>query len=147
MAILTYRQLSREYYETRRNGALDCPRDPEAPKTRRECIDGPRPCPWVGCRYHLGLDITQGGGIRVNRDLTNMPDTCALDVADRGPQTLEAVGKIYKVTRQAIEQCQTEACAKLAKRVAMQEFRSLLNRDGTAETVFHGPGNKSARGR
>jgi hypothetical protein len=27
------------------------------PQSRGECKGGPRPCPWVGCRYHLLLDV------------------------------------------------------------------------------------------
>ena len=27
------------------------------PKTRADCIGDPRPCPWVGCKYHLFLDV------------------------------------------------------------------------------------------
>ena len=27
------------------------------PITRADCIDGPRPCPWVSCRHHLLLEI------------------------------------------------------------------------------------------
>ena len=49
---------------------------PMPPRTRAECLDGPRPCPHLGCRYHLaelwGAERPANG------------DTCALDVADRG---------------------------------------------------------------
>ena len=27
----------------------------ERPKTRSECVDGPRPCAFVSCKYHLSL--------------------------------------------------------------------------------------------
>jgi hypothetical protein len=30
---------------------------PRRPRNRSECKDGPRPCPWVSCRYHLALDV------------------------------------------------------------------------------------------
>lgn len=29
----------------------------QRPRTRAECIDGPRPCPWASCRHHLLLEI------------------------------------------------------------------------------------------
>lgn len=29
---------------------------PSRPTNRSECKDGPRPCPFVGCRYHLASD-------------------------------------------------------------------------------------------
>ena len=31
-----------------------------------DCVDRPRPCPWVGCKYHLLLDVTAAGSIAVN---------------------------------------------------------------------------------
>ncbi len=34
------------------------------PRTRAECIDGPRPCPWVSCRHHLALDVHEVEGTR-----------------------------------------------------------------------------------
>ena len=33
------------------------------PTRRSECIGRPRPCPWVGCRYNLALDISAAGTI------------------------------------------------------------------------------------
>lgn len=78
-----------------------------------------RPCPWVGCRHHLLLEVTRSGGLSLNRPssgskrkalgsseatrsgprnpqeivdlwideaaeaLSQMGDTCSLDVADR----------------------------------------------------------------
>lgn len=59
----------------------------QRPRTRGECVGGPRPCPWVSCRHHLALEITADG---VRLMLPEDPDdwhgleTCSLDVADRG---------------------------------------------------------------
>ena len=33
------------------------------PRTRGDCVSGPRPCPWVGCKYHLALDLLTDGGL------------------------------------------------------------------------------------
>lgn len=33
------------------------------PTVRSECENGPRPCPWVGCKYHLYLDVQKNGNI------------------------------------------------------------------------------------
>lgn len=57
------------------------------PQTRSECLDGPRPCPWVSCRHHLALEVT-ADGVRLMlpedpADWTDLP-TCALDVAAEG---------------------------------------------------------------
>jgi hypothetical protein len=27
------------------------------PRTRADCLDEARPCPWVGCRHHLAFDL------------------------------------------------------------------------------------------
>jgi len=64
------------------------PRHPDAPKTLGDCFDGirlrvsqdpeelpvwvanpigPRPCPWVGCRYHLLLHVAKDGKLSMNR--------------------------------------------------------------------------------
>lgn len=53
------------------------------PRHRSQCIDGPRPCPWVSCRYHLGLEVTPDGKlvVRVGAELEDMIETCALDAA------------------------------------------------------------------
>ena len=92
----------------------------ERPRTRADCVDGPRPCPWVACRYHLALDVLpETGGIKVNfPDLEphEMPAAacCALDVADRGEATLEQVGVLMNLTRERVRQVQAGAMRQLA---------------------------------
>jgi hypothetical protein len=90
------------------------------PRTRGECVGGHRPCPFVSCRHHLYLDVTPGtGAIKLNfPDLEpdEMPETCALDVADRGGDPLEKVGELLNVTRERIRQLEVVALAKMAKR-------------------------------
>jgi hypothetical protein len=83
----------------------------ERPRTRGDCIDGPRPCPWVSCRHHLALDVTRSGGLKVVRpdadgepDLDAMQETCSLDVADRGEAGLATVGRALNVTRERARQ-------------------------------------------
>jgi hypothetical protein len=87
------------------------------PKTRAECRDEARPCPWVGCRHHLLLEVAKtrptakesramlGGrrpGLRSSAAaeivrawideavelLSYMPYTCSLDVVDAFPDGL-----------------------------------------------------------
>lgn len=29
------------------------------PRTRADCLDGPRPCPWVACRHHLLFEVAR----------------------------------------------------------------------------------------
>lgn len=64
------------------------------PRTRGDCADGPRPCPWVGCRHHLYLEIDRRGRPVTHHhvdpeDLDRLVDTCSLDVADRVSATGE----------------------------------------------------------
>ena len=79
----------------------------ERPRTRGDCIDGPRPCPWVSCSKHLFLDVSNEGSLKLNfADLEphELPETCSLDVADRGGATLEEIGGILNLTRERIRQ-------------------------------------------
>lgn len=83
------------------------------PKTRGECENGVRPCPWVSCRYSLVLDVDpDNGSIKINHpriELEQLADTCALDVAERGGMTLEEVGEVINVTRERARQLEAKA--------------------------------------
>jgi hypothetical protein len=77
------------------------------PRTRGDCASVPRPCPWAGCRYNLFLDVSKAGSIRLNWpgcDVDEMTESCALDVAERGPHTLEEIGQLLKMTREGVRQ-------------------------------------------
>jgi hypothetical protein len=92
----------------------------ELPETRAECIDAPRPCPYVSCQYHLYLDVSEHtGSIQFNfpdLDVSEMKESCALDVADREGATLEEVGEYMNVTRERIRQLEVKALAKVELR-------------------------------
>lgn len=83
--------------------------DDERPTCRSQCVDGPRPCPWVSCRYNLAIDIIKGR-VRVNGSCY---DSCALDVADRGPHSLAEIGEIMGVSKARIGQIEQAALKKL----------------------------------
>lgn len=118
----------------------------ERPATRGECLAGgphaERPCPWVGCKHHLYLDVKPNGSIVMNFpdvDVADMPVSCALDVADRGlaawgadaegpaepggaaavrkedGETLEAVGRALGFTRERARQIVTKAVGRLRR--------------------------------
>lgn len=75
---------------------------PPRPQTRLDCVDAPRPCPWVGCRHHLFLDVTPTGGLKLNfpdLDFDEIPETCVLDIAEHGGITLDQAGQTMNVTR------------------------------------------------
>ncbi len=87
------------------------------PRNRSECINGPRPCPFVACKHHLYLDVNPDtGSIKLNFPdvpVWDMKETCALDIADRGGVTLEEVGEILNLTRERIRQVEVMGLEKL----------------------------------
>lgn len=87
------------------------------PKTRAECQNGLRPCPYVSCHHHLYLDVNPlTGAIKTNfPDLEpdQLAESCALDIADRGGSTLEEVGAILNLTRERIRQLEVNAMAQI----------------------------------
>ena len=102
-------------------GRLAFPEDtrPLRPKTRAECVGGPRPCPFVSCKYHLYLDVqARTGAIKLNfpdLEVEEMRESCSLDVADRGGATLEEVGAIMNLTRERVRQLELRAAENVAE--------------------------------
>ena len=88
---------------------------PPRPRTRGDCENVPRPCPYVSCRHNLYLDVNTGGGIQytwAGAEPDQMPRSCALDIAEEGGITLEAVAAILGVTRERIRQIEVAALRK-----------------------------------
>ncbi len=97
---------------------------PTRPQTRGECANGPRPCPWVSCRYHLLLTVMGGGALRLDHghdDPGQLAESCALDVADRGGITLEEVGEILSLTRERIRQIERGGLVRLRRSGALAD--------------------------
>jgi len=80
---------------------------PDLPKTRGDCRDGLRPCPYVRCYYHL-WSFTRA------KPLPH--ESCILDVADHGGATLEEVGKLMGITRERVRQIEYLALIRLRHR-------------------------------
>lgn len=101
------------------------------PATRSECVDGPRPCPYVSCQHHLFLDVSsKTGAIKLNfpdLEVWEMTESCALDVADKGGTTLEDVGAIMNLTRERIRQVEVKALAKLQALGDMSALRDYVD--------------------
>lgn len=101
------------------------------PRTRAECVDGPRPCPYVSCKYHLYIDVSpRTGAIKLNfpdLEVWEMNESCSLDVADRGGTTLEDVGAIMNLTRERIRQVEVKALAKLEALRDMMALRDYVD--------------------
>ena len=87
------------------------------PKSRGECANVARPCPYVSCKFHLYLDVNPNtGSIKVNfpeREVWELKESCALDVAKQGGITLEEVGEILNLTRERIRQVEVRGLLKL----------------------------------
>lgn len=83
------------------------------PVQREECKDGPRPCPYVSCRYHLYLDVSpHTGSIKLNfpdLEVWELEESCALDVAERGAVQVERLGAILNLTRERVRQLEVQA--------------------------------------
>lgn len=101
------------------------------PRAREECVEGPRPCPFVSCRHHLFIDVSpRTGAIKLNfpdLEVWDMGESCALDVADRGGTTLEDVGAIMNLTRERIRQVEVKALAKLEALRDMMALREYVD--------------------
>jgi hypothetical protein len=144
---------------------MDVP-GPELPVTRGDCVDGPRPCPWLRCRHHLDGDrklsldekrvivryadahgVTPAArhfqcttgmiyGWRDEVAVAPEPDpsrrwghlpiipreTCALDIAARGAQTMEAVGEELGICRERVRQIEVQTYRKPRVRAAFREI-------------------------
>jgi Sigma-70, region 4 len=105
--------------------------DHEKPRTRLECVEGPRPCPFVSCKHHLYLDVSaRTGAIKLNfpdLEVWELGESCALDVADRGGSTLEEAGAIMNLTRERIRQVEVQALAKLEALSDMMHLRDFAD--------------------
>lgn len=89
------------------------------PKTRGDCVGGPRPCPFVACSMNLYLDVSETGSIVLNfphLEPGQMPakHSCALDLADRGGMTLEEIAVVTNLTRERIRQVELRALSRRA---------------------------------
>lgn len=92
------------------------------PKTRAECCSGPRPCPYVSCRYHLWLQEAESrpgrrhakGGAPTSAIRPSTMASCALDVADTGEQlTFGELGVLFGISDEAVRKVFEKAQQKL----------------------------------
>ena len=97
------------------------PTDHWRPETRADCADIPRPCPFVGCRHNLYLDVTAAGSIQFNfsGEPEDMTWSCALDEAERGPQILTQISEKMHLTRERVRQIEEKAFQRMTYGVAV----------------------------
>lgn len=96
----------------------------ERPHTRGDCAQIPRPCPYVACKYSLYLDVSPTGSIILNfphLEPGQMPAerSCALDLAERGPMTLEYIAVVTNLTRERIRQIELKALIRRGRPAAV----------------------------
>ena len=102
----------------RKQGPLPPVPEYDRPPNRGACCDFPRPCPFVGCRYNLALDVSEAGTIRYRAGTDwdgamGKVSNCALDLAAEKEHTLEEVAEVLNCTRERIRQEQDVALEKL----------------------------------
>jgi hypothetical protein len=99
------------------------------PKTRGECPTV-RPCPFIGCRYNLYLDVN--GDLSANatpwmpNEVYDQPvSNCALDIAEEDGKSLEEIAAILKITRERVRQIIESGLAKMKQQVPYSLHRHL----------------------
>ncbi len=116
---ISTRRMAREAKRRRSDELLRIVVDDDRPKKRSECRGGARPCMYVSCRFHLYLEVNPAtGSIKLNhpdREPWELTESCALDVAEEGAHTYEAIGHILNVTRERARQLEESALAKLVR--------------------------------
>lgn len=90
------------------------------PRTRGDCANVPRPCPFVGCVHNLYLEVRpRSGNLKfphgeLEPDEVPPHESCALDIAEREhPPTIEEVGRVLGITREWARQTFNEALLKV----------------------------------
>jgi len=108
---------------SRRNGAPSA-RSDGAPTSRAQCRDGVRPCPWVGCAYHLYFTVavkSDRRSVHFGKEPWEIPETCVLDLGERGGMTLDEVGNVLGLTRERVRQIQEKALDVIRARKLISE--------------------------
>lgn len=122
-----------------RNARLQLEGDPHVidgeiltrPRTRSECAEGPRPCPWISCRHHLYLDISEKGWLKLNKphlEPHELTESCSLDVADRDGITLEALGELFNVSLEGARQIEADVILELRAKLGEESASVILDR-------------------
>lgn len=73
---------------------------------------------------HMYLDVNSRGNIKLNfpdLEVSELTESCALDVAEDGEQTMERVGELMNLTRERVRQL-----IELALGEASGDFAELL---------------------
>jgi hypothetical protein len=143
---MSRKEMARQFRQQMAAGGLDpelqslvAELEATRPRVRADCAQGARPCPYVSCKFNLYVDVNpRTGSVKMNfpdKELWEIGDTCALDVADRGGITLEEVGAIMNLTRERVRQLETRGLISL-RVIADDEPRNPPPPAGGARKVF-----------
>jgi len=127
----------------------------ERPKKRCDCKDGPRPCPWVMCAWHMlwlvksptyYRDNTAGNSeARAARHGTDediialiesLPHSCVLDICDLGKAELEIIGKSIGTTRERVRQIEAKSLRKMKHHSRSKKLRSFKDHENHQDEAF-----------
>ena len=121
---MSRKEMARQFRQQMAAGGIDpelqalmAEMEASRPRSRADCATGPRPCPYVSCKFNLYVDVNpRTGSVKMNfpdKELWELAETCALDVADRAGITLEEVGVIMNLTRERVRQLEMRGLSKL----------------------------------
>lgn len=109
------------------------------PRTRAECENGPRPCPWARCRYHLGVEVrlfrpgNNATAYATVREVPNWDDgrpTCCLDVvADEREYSQGETAKLLSISQQYVDRVEK----RLLRRPEWRGYREWWRDAGAVE--------------
>jgi hypothetical protein len=89
-----------------------------------------RPCLFITCHHHLYTDVNpKTGSLKLNfpdRSPEELEYSCALDLADEGPQTLQATAQVLNMGKDRTRQIESIAVEKL-KGLAKARARELVD--------------------
>jgi hypothetical protein len=136
---MSRKEMARQFRQQMAAGGIDpelqalmAEMEASRPRSRADCATGPRPCPYVSCKFNLYVDVNpRTGSVKMNfpdKELWELAETCALDVADRAGITLEEVGVIMNLTRERVRQLEMRGLAKL-RVIADDEPRPVADDD------------------
>jgi hypothetical protein len=142
MPTFSHRDMTRERQQYIESNGEEPPSVPpyDRPQTYGDCQKLPRPCPFVGCRHHLYLEAGKSGNLRtLSTELEHMSETCSLDVAARGPQSLDEIGEMMNITKERVRQIEASAFAKVEQSMPtdMKKHIQALSTEGETGYQVH----------
>ena len=89
------------------------------------------PCPYVGCKYSLRIDVNPCNGSITLRETTT--ETCTLVVAERGGILPGEVGALIGIIRNAVDMVEAKAIDKLSRNALVRAWGASVRCGEAAE--------------